>query len=66
MSEIDTLVEAAKTLKGARSLAEQCSDRTLLYFIDMAIFQVCETLSAVENVEAPAEAPHSDFSCASP
>lgn len=44
MTEIDCLVEVAKKLKEARSLGEACSDRTLLYFIDMTIVRVCDFL----------------------
>ncbi len=49
MSENEALVDVAKILKGARSLAETCSERTLLYFIDTAIFEACEALAAAPN-----------------
>ncbi len=49
MSENEVLVDVAKILKGARSLAETCSERTLLYFIDMAIFEACEALLTVSK-----------------
>lgn len=55
MSEIDVLVEVAKTLSGARSLAETCSQSTLLYFIDMAIFEACEALASAPNAQCQAE-----------
>jgi hypothetical protein len=51
MSEIEGLLEIARQLKSARSLAEACSDTLLLYLIDMAILAACEGLAA-----APAEA----------
>jgi hypothetical protein len=66
MSKIDTLVEVAKTLKCARSLAEKCSDRTLLYFIDMAIFEVCEALTSDPNAEGDTDSPCMDVAHASP
>ena len=53
MSEIDVLVDVAKILRGARSLAETCSERTLLYFIDMAIFEACEALASAPNGVTP-------------
>jgi len=49
MSENELLVDVAKILTGARSLAETCSERTLLYFIDMAIFEACEALASAPN-----------------
>ena len=42
MTKIDCLIEVAKKLKEARTLGETCSDRALLYFIDMTIVHVCE------------------------
>ena len=42
MTKIDCLIEVAKKLKEARILGESCSDRALLYFIDMTIVHVCE------------------------
>ena len=61
MSEIDVLVEVAKTLKGVRSLAETCSEKTLLYFIDMAIFEACEALASAPNEKRQAEGRHLDL-----
>jgi hypothetical protein len=49
MSENEVLVDVAKILRGARSLAETCSERTLLYFIDLAIFEACEALTSAPN-----------------
>jgi hypothetical protein len=51
ISEIDALVEVAKILRGARSLAETSSERTLLYFIDMAIFEACEALAPTPSAK---------------
>ena len=45
MSKTDALVEVARKLKDARGVAEKCPKRTLLYFIDMAIFEACEALA---------------------
>ena len=42
MTKVDCLIEVAKKLKEARILGEACSDRALLYFIDMTIVHVCE------------------------
>jgi hypothetical protein len=44
MTKIDRLIDTAKKLKEARTLAERCSDRALLYFIDMTIAHVCDSL----------------------
>jgi hypothetical protein len=46
MTETDCLIEVAKKLKEARILGETCSDRTLLYFIDMTIVHVCDSLGS--------------------
>jgi hypothetical protein len=46
MTKIDSLIEVAKKLREARALGERCSDRALLYFIDMTIAHVCATLDA--------------------
>jgi hypothetical protein len=50
MTKIDCLVEVAKKLKEARTLGEACSDRALLYFLDMTIVHVCDSL---ESYQAP-------------
>jgi hypothetical protein len=49
MSENEVVIDIANTLKIARSLAQTCSERTLLYFIDMAIFEACEVLASAPN-----------------
>ena len=54
MTKIDCLIEVAKKLKEARILGESCSDRALLYFIDMTIVHVCDSLTA--HSEAPGAA----------
>jgi len=43
-SEPEILVEVGDALGKAREVAQGSLDRMLLYFIDMAIFQVCESL----------------------
>lgn len=48
-SSTDILVEVTYKLGAARSAAQRLPDRDLLYFIDMAIFQACETLSSVRD-----------------
>ena len=49
MSKVDALIEVARMLKDARSIAAGCSDRTLVYFVDMAIFEACETLAVLRG-----------------
>ena len=46
MTQTDRLFEVAKKLKEARTLGEACSDRALLYFIDMTIVHVCDSLDS--------------------
>jgi hypothetical protein len=46
MTETDCLVEVAKKLREARALGEACSDRALLYFIDMTIVHVYDSLGS--------------------
>jgi hypothetical protein len=46
MTKVDCLIEVAKKLKEARTLGEACSDRALLYFIDMTIVHVCDSLGS--------------------
>ena len=46
MTKIDCLIEVAKKLREARALGERSSDRALLYFIDMTIAHVCDSLDA--------------------
>jgi hypothetical protein len=49
MSKIDALIEVARALKDARSIAEGCSNKRLVYFMDMAISEVCEALAAARS-----------------
>jgi hypothetical protein len=46
MTKIDCLIEVARKLREARALGERSSDRALLYFIDMTIAHVCDSLDA--------------------
>ena len=46
MTKIDCLIEVATKLREARALGERSSDRALLYFIDMTIAHVCDSLNA--------------------
>jgi len=43
-SEPEILLEVGDALGKVREVAQGSRDGTLLYFIDMAIFQVCESL----------------------
>ena len=52
MTETDCLIEVAKKLKEARILGETCSDRALLYFIDMTIVHVCDSLGSKPQPQA--------------
>ena len=52
MTETDCLIEVAKKLKEARILGETCSDRALLYFIDMTIVHVCDLLGSKPQPQA--------------
>ena len=54
MTKIDCLVEVAKKLEEARTLAEACSDRALLYFLDMTIVHVCDSLESYQEREEAA------------
>jgi hypothetical protein len=56
MTKIDCLIEVAKKLKEARTLGEACSDRALLYFIDMTIVHVCDSLGAGPETRSVGEA----------
>ena len=53
MTKNDCLLEVAKRLKEARILAEACSDRALLYFLDMTIVHVCDTLGSHQEPTSP-------------
>jgi hypothetical protein len=46
MTKIDSLIEVASKLRETRALGERCSDRALLYFIDMTLAHVCDSLDA--------------------
>jgi hypothetical protein len=52
MTKIDCLIEVAKKLREARALGEQSSDRALLYFIDMTLAHVCDSLNARSPTKA--------------
>ena len=56
MTQNDRLLEVAKKLKEARILGEACSDRALLYFIDMTIVHVCNSLASRSESEGAADA----------
>ena len=56
MTKVDCLIEVAKKLKEARSLGEACSDRALLYFIDMTIVHVCDSLGSRPDSRGAVEA----------
>lgn len=56
MTKIDCLIEVAKKLKEARTLGEACSDRALIYFIDMTIVHVCDSLGDRRQPQEGAEA----------
>ena len=46
MTKIDCLIEVARKLREARALGERSSDRALLYFIDMTLAHVCDSIDA--------------------
>jgi hypothetical protein len=52
MTKIDCLIEVARKLREARALGERSSDRALLYFIDMTIAHVCDSLDACSESKA--------------
>ena len=52
MTQIDCLIEVAKKLREARALGERSSDRALVYFIDMTIAHVCDSLDACSKTKA--------------
>jgi hypothetical protein len=52
MTKIDCLIEVARKLREARALGERSSDRALVYFIDMTIAHVCDSLDACSETEA--------------
>jgi hypothetical protein len=51
MTKIDCLIEVAKKLREARALGERSQDRALLYFIDMTIAHVCDSLDACSETK---------------
>jgi hypothetical protein len=55
MTKIDCLIEVAKKLREARVLGERSSDRALVYFIDMTIAHVCDSLDARSETKGEAE-----------
>jgi hypothetical protein len=55
MTKIDCLIEVAKKLREARALGERSSDRALLYFIDMTIAHVCDSLDARSETKEASE-----------
>jgi hypothetical protein len=44
-SQNDILIDVANKLQEARWEAQELNDKLLMYFIDMAMFQACETLT---------------------
>ena len=60
MTKVDCLIEVARKLREARALGERSTDRALLYFIDMTIAHVCDSLDASSETEA-AEGKHSSL-----
>jgi len=60
-SEPEILVKVGDALGKVREIAQEGHDKLILYFIDMAIFQVCESLRAELNgVKGRPSAPLSD------
>jgi len=53
IAKADALLEAHYDLVEARKGAKAASDELLLYFIDMAIFHISETLSATLEPTLP-------------
>jgi hypothetical protein len=52
MTKIDCLIEVARKLREARALGERSSDRALLYFLDMTVAHVCDSLDACSKTKA--------------
>jgi hypothetical protein len=52
MTKIDCLIEVARKLREARALGERSSDRALLYFLDMTIAHVRDSLDARSETKA--------------
>jgi len=60
-SEPEILVKVGDALAKVREIAQEGRDKLILYFIDMAIFQVCDSLRAELNkVKGRPSAPLSD------
>jgi hypothetical protein len=55
MTKIDCLIDVARKLREARALGERSSDRALLYFIDLTIAHVCDSLDARSEAKEAAE-----------
>ena len=55
MTQIDCLIEVASKLKEACTLGERSHDRALLYFIDMTIAHVCDSLDCRAATKSAAE-----------
>jgi hypothetical protein len=55
MTKVECLIEVAKKLREARTLGEGSSDRALLYFIDMTIAHVCDSLDARSETKGAEE-----------
>src|ERR1700689_1594882 len=55
MTKIDCLIEVARKLREARALGERSTDRALLYFIDMTIAHVCDSLDARSETKEASE-----------
>jgi hypothetical protein len=55
MTKIDCLIEVATKLKEARTLGERCPDRALLYFIDMTLAHVCDSLDSHSETKEATE-----------
>ena len=57
MTQIDCLIEVAKQAeRGSHPRGSRAHDRALLYFIDMTIVHVCNSLGAHPETQDAAEA----------
>lgn len=52
-SQMDSLLAVANKLQEARCDAQDLNDRLLLYFVDMALYHVCERLTGQSDRGAP-------------
>jgi hypothetical protein len=57
MTKIDCLIEVAKKLREARTFGEGASDFALLYFIDMTLAHVCDSLDVSSETKAGEDKP---------